>query len=242
MGEEAYVEQEATGVYKGTLLEDMVDTVSRTGRLYCDVMIHSYFREGFPHPLTLVPLWAFMLPLRKGDKVLVRFKDHDYSRPYLWREQDELPGEMHEDFSFPQGPSGGNTAQPDSGHTVGAVRLGDGAYVIKTDSYVLVRQGDAFSLMDTDGNIYVQGNDVQVAANGDLVADAGGDCKVHSEGKCEVSSKGDCTVDSKGKCGIRSDGDCTIDAGSACTVTARGECKVNASGGVLLNNHLRVTA
>ena len=63
--------EEATGTYIGELLEDMIDTVSRTHKMYCDVYIPQFFAKDKAHPLTYVPLWAMSLPLKKGDKVKI---------------------------------------------------------------------------------------------------------------------------------------------------------------------------
>ena len=65
---DTFIGTEATGVYVGYLLEDMVETVKREKKLYCDVYIEKIFGKDGPHPLTLVPFWALSLPLKKDDK------------------------------------------------------------------------------------------------------------------------------------------------------------------------------
>ena len=41
------INDETTGIFVGTLLEDMIDTVTKTGRLYCDVDIPRFFNSTF---------------------------------------------------------------------------------------------------------------------------------------------------------------------------------------------------
>ena len=66
-----FIGTEATGVYVGTLVEDMIETVKREKKLYCKVHIPDFFAKDSDYPLTYVPFWAMSLPLKKDDKVLV---------------------------------------------------------------------------------------------------------------------------------------------------------------------------
>ena len=181
MEDKPWMEIEATGVYEGTLIEDMIDTVSKYHKLYCDVDIPGFFNKNHRHPLTFVPLWAMSLPLHKGDKVLVKFGNNDYARPYLWREKEEIDKWFWEQWKFPEGIEE-YTEQPESEKNFSVVRFGEESFLIKTENYTLIRQNEGFALINTDGEIYVQGNKVQAVVKGDLLADVKGDAKMYVEG------------------------------------------------------------
>lgn len=176
--EKGYVQEEPTQICEGILLENMVDTVKKTGKMYCDVWIKGWFTEDSPHPLTYVPLWALSLPLKKDMHVFVRFKDGDINLPYLWKDPNEIDKGFYEKFEFPQGVQGGVTTQPDAKDTVSAQKLGDDAFIIKTDDYTAIRQNDAFVVMSADGKIYAQGSQVDVASTGKVNVDSAGELNV----------------------------------------------------------------
>ena len=176
--EKDYIQKEAAAVCKGELLEDMVKTVARTGKMYCDVWIKDWFTKDGNHPLTYVPFWALSLPLKEGNEVLIRFKDGDLSLPYLWKDPNEIDKGFYEKFEFPQGVQGGVTTQPESKDTLSAQKLGDDAFIIKTDDYTAIRQNDAFVVMSADGKIYAQGLQVDVASTGKVNVDSAGELNV----------------------------------------------------------------
>lgn len=189
-----YVQIEANTVYLGTLLEDMIDTVSRTKAMYCDVSIPDLFVEGYSHPLTYVPFYAMTLPLKKGDKVLIRFKDEDYSLPYIWKNPSEIDSAFYEKFSFPTGVSGGNITIPDSVDTVSSIKIGENSFIIKTDNYTLIRQNNGYILIDTDNKIYVQGSEINIISNGDCKLDVSGNCNIYSSSTCSITANAGFTV------------------------------------------------
>ena len=49
---EQFIGMEATGVYIGKLVEDMIDTVKREKKLYCNVYIPEFFAKDSNYPLT----------------------------------------------------------------------------------------------------------------------------------------------------------------------------------------------
>lgn len=189
MEDKPWMEIEATGVYEGTLLEDMIDTVSKYHKLYCDVDIPGFFNKNHRHPLTFVPLWAMSLPLHKGDKVLVKFGDNDYARPYLWRKKEEIDHWHWDEWKFPEGIEH-FTTHPESDKNCSVVRFGEESFVIKTHEYTLVRQNDGFAFINTKGEIYVQGNKVQAEVKGDMLADVKGNARLYVKENTEVLVEG----------------------------------------------------
>ena len=159
--EKDYVQEQCTEVCLGELLEDMVDTVERTKKMYCDVWIKDWFTKDSSHPLTYVPLWATSLPLKKGDKVMVAFTNGDFSLPYLWKNPDELEDSFWKKFDL----DGGGADIPDPAETVSATKLGEDSFIIKTDDYTVYRQNTGYVLMDKEGNVYTKGKKVQVVSD-----------------------------------------------------------------------------
>ena len=172
----AFIQQEATGVYAGTLVEDMIDTVTREQKLYCDVFIPAYWNtEATPHPLTYVPLWAMSLPLKKGDKVLVYFRNGDLSLPVLWKEKYDTKVEegFYKKYETTTNAGSKSDKLPTAENTVASVRLGTDSYLIKTDSYTVLHQNDGYVLIDKNGKVCVSGSEVVVSTKGNVTIDAG---------------------------------------------------------------------
>ena len=187
---ESFVSYEATGVYIGELQEDMIKTVARTKSLCCDVLVEPFYCEGKKYPLTAVPLWAMSLPLVKGDKVMVKFNQNNLMYPVLYKNPEEIDEGFFEKFDVKKSVEGGGVTAPESEDTVSAQRLGADAYVIKTKSYSIIHQNNAFVLIDSNDNFYVYGAKVNVICDGDFKADVGGDAAVFVKGKCEVKADG----------------------------------------------------
>lgn len=127
---------EATGVFKGILVEDMSKTVSRTGRMYCDVYIPELFDKNSSYPLTYVPSWAFMLPLKKDDKVLVTFNQENVFHPILYKP------DMDVDDSFKDN------------DVVSAIKLDSNTYIIKTKNELKI---------ESDSKVTINGH-LEIAA------------------------------------------------------------------------------
>lgn len=192
---DGYIQEQCAEVCVGELLEDMVDTVQRTKKMYCNVWIKDWFTKDSSHPLTYVPLWAMSLPLKEGDKVMVAFTNGDANLPYLWKNPDEIDEEFYKKFEFPQGVQGGNATQPAAKDTVSAQKFGDGSYMVKTDEYTVFHQGaDGLVLIDNGGKVYIQGKELNVVANGDCKIDVAGDCKVYSNKSVDITAKSGFTV------------------------------------------------
>jgi len=187
---EQFIGVEATGVYVGKLVEDMIDTVSREKKLYCNVYIPNFFAENSNYPLTYVPFWAMSLPLKKDDKVLVEFHQGNLMFPVLYKNPDEIDEGFYKKFDIPNGVTNGRANQPSAVDTVGAFRLGENSYVIKTDNYTLIHQGNnGYICIDNDGKTYIQGTDINIIANGNLNIDASGDIKLTNTGTGNIDVK-----------------------------------------------------
>lgn len=148
--------EEATGVYLGTLQEDMIDTVKKTKKMYCDVLIPEFFTKATNYPLTYVPLWAAILPLKKGDKVLVKFNQDNLKYPILYKNDSEVNSEMYSRFTVPV-----NTVT--TSDTVSVIEVGKDSYILKTNSYTVIRnKNDSCIILSNDGRTYVCGKGVEV--------------------------------------------------------------------------------
>ena len=170
--------EEATGTYIGELLEDMIDTVSRTHKMYCDVHIPEFFSKDKAHPLTYVPLWAMSLPLKKGDKVIVKFHQNDLTLPILYKNQSELDKGFYEKFEFGNFVTGGNVTKPTAENTLGSQKIGTDSYLIKTENYTVIHQNNGFILIDKNGKTYIYGSEVNIVSTGNVQIDASSEVKI----------------------------------------------------------------
>lgn len=161
--DEFIIGKEATGIFPGTLLEDMIDTVKRTKKLYCDVDIPRFYNSTTPHPLTYVPLWATTLPLKKGDKVFVRFHQDDLTLPVLWKLNDDIDTGIYEKYD-PPSVDGTYVEKIEAADTFYAEKFGDDSFVIKTANYTVFRQNNAYILLDKDDNVFTYGKNVNISS------------------------------------------------------------------------------
>lgn len=157
---DGYIQEQCAEVCVGELLEDMVKTVERTKKMYCNVWIKDYFTKDSSHPLTYVPFWAMSLPLKEGNKVMVAFTNGDINLPYLWKNPDEIDENFYKKFEFEK-----DGDLPAVSDTVSVQKIGEESYVIKTDDYTIVRQNGSFILMDKHDNVFVKGKKVQVISD-----------------------------------------------------------------------------
>ena len=160
-----FIGTEATGIYVGTLVEDMINTVAREKKLYCNVHIERFFQKDTNYPLTYVPFWALSLPLRKGDKVMVEFHQGNLMYPVLYKNPDEVDvdKEFYTKFNLGNIHAG---SMPTAVNTVGATRLGNNSYIIKTDDYTVIHDGDNFILMHKTDGTWIAGKNVHIVTNG----------------------------------------------------------------------------
>ena len=191
---EQFIGMEATGVYIGKLVEDMIDTVKREKRLNCNVYIPEFFAKDSNYPLTYVPFWAMSLPLKKDDKVFVEFHQNNLMYPVLYKNPDEIDKQFFEKFDTNKSVSGGNIQGYQPKDTVGAERIGENSYIIKTDDYTVIHQNNGFILIDTDSNVYVYGSSVNIISSGKMNIDAAQDVQIYANAGCKITTKGNFTV------------------------------------------------
>ena len=224
---EPYMEVEATGVYEGVLYEDMIETVKKNHKLYCDVIITRFFKEGFKRPLTFVPLWAMSLPLKKGDKVLVKFADNDWSRPYLWREKPEIDEWFWKKWEFPE-KFEKYTSQPSPDDNFSVQRIGEESFILYCKQYTLFRRNGAFFLFDKNNQAYIQCDKLQAEVRGDCFADIKGDGKLYVKGNTELTVDGDITIKGNKALSETISGNVTRTIGGSRTVNVSGNSSLSA--------------
>jgi hypothetical protein len=150
-GSESTFQVEATGVYQGTLQEDMIDTVIRVKKPCIDVLIPELYSNNTPYPLTFVPVWFMTLPLRKGDQVWVAFSQDNLRYPYLYKPVTDLDTSFTEPTQLPE--SGRLVQFPPSASTKAAYKLSEGYYIIATDEYVVLHCNNQAYLINSNGMI-----------------------------------------------------------------------------------------
>lgn len=214
---EQFIGTEATGVYIGQLIEDMIVTVKREKKLYCNVYIPEFFAKDSNYPLTYVPFWAMSLPLRKDDKVLVEFHQNNLMYPVLYKNPDEIDKQFYEMFDTKKSVNGGNIQGYEPKDTIGAERIGVDSYLIKTDDYTVIHQNNGFILIDTEDNVRVYGSSVNIISSGNVNIDADKDIQLYTNANCKIVAKQNCEIESTG------------------------QCKITANGNFTVNNHLQVT-
>ena len=195
---EQFIGVEATGVYVGKLVEDMIETVKREKKLYCNVYIPEFFSKDSNYPLTYVPFWAMSLPLKKDDKVLVEFHQSNLMYPVLYKNPSEIDSQFFEKFDTNKSVSGGNIQGYTAKDTVGAERLGEDSYIIKTDDYTVIHQNNGFILIDKNDKVYVYGSEINVISSGDIKIDAAQNTKIFSNSTVEVKTNADVKITATG--------------------------------------------
>lgn len=141
---------ETSGVFAGTLLEDMSETVSKTGYAAIDVLVEKFWGKDDPHPLTKV-LTTTTLPLRKGDVVLVKFTQDSVLYPYLYY----IPNSIYSPAAFEFPKDGALVAFPkftdDENKATSFQILGETTCLWSTDVYTILKATDHFVAITNKG-------------------------------------------------------------------------------------------
>ena len=212
-----FIGTEATGIYVGTLVEDMIDTVAREKKLYCNVHIERFFQKDTNYPLTYVPFWAMSLPLKKGNKVMVEFHQGNLMYPVLYKNPDEIDSGFFNKFDTNKSVNGGNIQGYTPKDTVGCERIGENSYLIKTDDYTVIHQDNGFILIDKSDKVYIYGNGINIITAGKFNLDSSQNIELYTNASCKVVAK------------------------QTCEIQSTGQCKITANGNFTVNNHLQVT-
>jgi len=162
-----FMEPAGFGLFLGTLVEDMVDTVGREKYPYIKVLYEDLFFDAEKYPLTYVPYgWGCMLPLHKGDKVWSTFEQGVSLYPILAKPALEYNANVLSGTPMPDAGGAKNVvfSFPAMGKTVAAYPINFWYYndaderpvpdvdqdnwVICTDAYTLLRHGMVYRVTD----------------------------------------------------------------------------------------------
>jgi len=169
---------EATGVYSGVLTEDMIDTVKRVKKPFVDVFIEGLFFKDTDYPLTYVPMFNMVLPLKKDQKVFVYFNQDNHRYPVLWKMADEVSKEFTDKFSLPS--SGGLVSFPSAEDTTEVTKFSDSCWFIGTKSYGVFHWGDQCVLLNDDSIITNAKSKLHFKSGGDFTVEAQKDIVMES--------------------------------------------------------------
>jgi hypothetical protein len=156
---------EATGLYRGVIMEDMIDTVHRVRRPFIDVFIDGLFFEDADYPLTYVSMTNMVLPLLKDQEVWVYFNQQNHRYPVLWKLVDKFGEDvdfLKEKFEFAL--SGEVVVMPDVEPTKTVFKVSDSMWVITTESYSVMHYGDSCVLMNA-GGVFANAEAINVVVN-----------------------------------------------------------------------------
>jgi hypothetical protein len=157
---------EASGVYRGVVKEDMIDTVRRVKRPFIDVFIEELFFEDADYPLTYVPMVNMVLPLKEGQEVWVYFNQQNHRYPVFWK----LAGKFEDstDFVKPEAFEPSLTGElvnwPGPEVTKEVFKISDDMWVIATDSYCVMHYGSSCVLMNA-GGVFTNSSGMNMIAN-----------------------------------------------------------------------------
>jgi hypothetical protein len=158
---------EATGVYRGVIKKDMIDTVREVKRSFIDVFIEDLFFEDVDYPLTFVPMVNMVLPLKEGQEVWVYFNQQNHRYPVLWKLADKFDGavdSIDENFEFLLSPADGVFSMPEAEETREVYKVSDSMWVICTESYCVMHYGDSCVLMNA-GGVYTNASAANAVVN-----------------------------------------------------------------------------
>jgi len=186
---------EASGVFLGVLQEDMVDTVRRVKKPFIDVYIKAMFFEDANYPLTYVPMFNMVLPLKKGQKVWVQFNQQNHRYPVLWKLAAELDEHYTEErFGLPS--DGQLVSFPTTEDTLDVHKFSDDMWFIGTKSYGVIHWGEQCILLNGDsvianaGTLAALADTIKLDVKDKLIAEVMNDVtlKIRSAAKFEIKN------------------------------------------------------
>jgi len=169
---------EATGVYRGILQRDMIDTVNEFKKPFVDVFIEGLFFKDADYPLTYVPMFNMVLPLKKDQEVWVYFNQDNHRYPVLWK----LANDMDENFTDKMSlPSDGKLFSfPSAEDTKEVLKFSDNCWFIGTESYGVFRWGEQCVLLNEDSIITNAKSNLHFKSDGVVTLEAKDDVQVAS--------------------------------------------------------------
>lgn len=143
---------EVTGVLRGKLTEDMIDTVKKTKRPFISVLYENIFEESGEYPYTYVPSWLTTLPLKKDTEIIAYFNQGSFQYPVLWKLSDssDYDDTMLQDIKMPS--NGDIVSFPEAEKVIAVHKFTDSFYYYVTDKYILLQSGDESVVFDNDDN------------------------------------------------------------------------------------------
>lgn len=143
---------EVTGVFRGKLTEDMIDTVKKTKRPFISVLYENMFEESGEYPYTYVPSWLTTLPLKKDTEIIAYFNQGSFQYPVLWKLADssDYDDTMLQDIKMPS--NGDIVSFPEAEKVIAVHKFTDSFYYYVTDKYTLLQSGDESIVFDNDDN------------------------------------------------------------------------------------------
>jgi hypothetical protein len=177
-GSDAEAGVESTGVYKGILMRDMIDCVNEFHKPFIDVFIDSVFFKDTDYPLTYVPMFNMVLPLKKDQEVWVYFNQNNHRYPVLWK----LVSDVDENYTGKLDlPSNGNLFSfPSAEDTKEVLKFSDNCWFIGTESYGVFRWGEQCILLNNDSIITNAKGNLNFKSDGVLTAEATNGIQVES--------------------------------------------------------------
>jgi len=163
---------EATGVFKGVLVEDMIDTVRSVKKPFINVYIGDLFFRDADYPLTYVPMFNMVLPLKKDQEVWVYFSQENHRYPVLWKLADDVSKEYTDKHSLPA--NGVLVSFPNAEDTTEVMKFSDNFWFIGTKSYGVFHWGDQCVLLNNDSIIMNAKNKIGFKSGGGFMVEAGG--------------------------------------------------------------------
>jgi len=161
---------ESTGVFRGVLIEDMTETVKRVKKPFVDVFISGLFFKDADYPLTYVPMFNMVLPLKKDQEVWVYFNQDNHRYPVLWKLADDVEDAYTEKFPLPS--KGSLVSFPDAEDTTEVTKFSDDCWFIGTKSYGVFHWGEQCVLLNNDSIITNAKSKLHYKSGGDFIVEA----------------------------------------------------------------------
>jgi len=201
---------ESSGVYKGILVEDMIDTVRNVKKPFIDVFIEDLFFKDADYPLTYVPMFNMVLPLKKDQEVWVYFNQENHRYPVLWKLADDVTKEYTENLELPT--KGSLVSFPNAEDTTEVTKFSDSCWFIGTKSYGVFHWGEQCVLLNDDSIITNAKSKLHYKSGGDFTVEAADGIILMSDSGFKVESSDEMAVKSSANIQVESQNDITVES------------------------------